>query len=201
MGYGGRPRSFDKESALRAAMLLFWERGFEQTGVEDLTKVMRISTSSLYSSFGDKRQLYLAALDLYRSSEGSYTKTTLEGNCSALESFRKLFVTAAKELTRPDQPRGCMLALSMTTSSPGFEELQSEVNRRRSDSLEVFRKRLVHAKANEEFAPSVDVNTLASYLMNTLLGLSLQARAGAGKAQLLKIGEFALRSWPSRSEC
>ncbi|MEG9438393.1 TetR/AcrR family transcriptional regulator [Edaphobacter sp. HDX4] len=196
MGYGGRPRKFERDGALETAMLLFWEHGFEQTGIDDLAKAMRISTSSLYSTFGDKRQLFLEALDLYRSGRGGYTKTTLEVGGSALDSFRRLFETAARELTRGDQPRGCMLTLSLPTFSQGLEELQVEVSRRRAESLDGFRKRLARAKREKDLPPFVDVNLLASFLMTTLMGMSLQARSGASRSHLLKIGELALQAWP-----
>ena len=57
MSQRGRPKTFDREEALEAAMLLFWERGFEQTSVDEVAEAMGIRTSSLYSSFGDKEAL------------------------------------------------------------------------------------------------------------------------------------------------
>ncbi len=79
---------------------------------------MGISTSSLYASFGDKEELFLAALDHYQSDRRQYTTITMESGTTARESFQALFQTAAVELTRVDQPRGCMLALALPTCSP-----------------------------------------------------------------------------------
>ena len=64
MATRGRPRTLEKDAALETAMLTFWQRGFEETGVDDLVRAMGISTSSLYSIFGDKEALFLSALDL-----------------------------------------------------------------------------------------------------------------------------------------
>ncbi len=193
----GRPRSFSKQVALEAAMLLFWKRGFEQTGVDDLVWAMGVSTSSLYSTFEDKEALFLAALDLYQSGRGRYTTTALTSGKSAQESFRNLLDIAAFELTRPGQPRGCMLALSMTTSSPGHEKLQKELKRRRALSAQEFLSRLKEAVLQKELPTSTDLDALASFLMTTLMGMSLQARSGATRQSLLKIADMALHAWPS----
>lgn len=192
----GRQKTFDREVALEAAMLLFWEQGFEQTTIDDLARAMGLSTSSLYSTFGDKEALFLSALDLYQASRGRYTTTALQGQRSALDAFQHLFEVAAHELTRPKQPRGCMLALSMMTSSPAYKKLQRELTRRRSISFQAFESRLQEAVRKKEISPSVDLSALASFLMTTLMGMSLQARGGAKKDDLLKVSMIALRAWP-----
>src|ERR1035438_2174233 len=63
----GRPLGFDREAALNEAMLLFWRHGFEATSVNDLTKAMGITPPSLYTAFGDKKQLFLEAIQRYLS--------------------------------------------------------------------------------------------------------------------------------------
>ena len=64
---GGRPRGFDEDAALDAAMRLFWQQGYEATGVADLTKAMGITTPSLYTAFGNKDELFRRAVDRYVS--------------------------------------------------------------------------------------------------------------------------------------
>jgi AcrR family transcriptional regulator len=192
----GRPKTFERETALTAAMLMFWQCGYEETGIDDLVRTMGISTSSLYSTFGDKEALFLAALDLYQSTRGSYTKTALEGSSLARDSFRSLFDIAAFELTRRDQPKGCMLALSMPTCSPNLEPLRGKINRKRALSLTGFRDRLKAAKDSGELPASVDIEILAEFLMTTLQGMSLRARSGVSREELLKVGRFALQIWP-----
>lgn len=192
----GRQKVFDRGVALEAAMLVFWEQGFEQTSIDDLARAMKLSTSSLYSTFGDKEALFLSALDLYQSGRGRYTTTSLEGALSARDAFQHLFEVAAYELTRPKQPRGCMLALSMMTSSPGYKALQKELKRRRAASARAFINRLEDAVREQELPDSSDIAALGSFLMTTLMGMSLQARNGATKNDLLRIASIALEAWP-----
>ena len=61
----GRPRAFDKNEALTAAMKVFWIKGYDGASMKDLTNAMKINSPSLYSVFGDKHALYLASIDNY----------------------------------------------------------------------------------------------------------------------------------------
>ena len=193
----GRPKTFDRETALDAAMLLFWERGFEQTSVDELAAAMGIRTSSLYSSFGDKEELFLAAVDHYRTGRGSiYDKVVNEGK-TAREGFTKLFKLAAKEMTRQDQPRGCMLSLALPTCSPKYDELQKELDRLRMISETIWINRLQAAVQSKEIPKSTNLRLLAAFFRTTLFGMTLQARAGASQSLLLEIGKLALQVWPS----
>ena len=196
MAARGRPKSFEKETALEQAMLIFWERGFEVTRVDDLATAMGISTSSLYASFGGKEKLFLAALDHYQGGRGRYTKATMESGETARDSFKNLFETAAVELTRADQPRGCMLALALPTCSPEMEPLRMKMNKRRGISFIRFSKRLATAVEDGEIKASYDIDSLALFFLTTLQGMSIQARTGASREKLTQVGKLAMQVWP-----
>jgi AcrR family transcriptional regulator len=199
MGQRGRPKCFDPETALEAAMLLFWERGFEQTSVDEVAAAMDLRTSSLYSSFGDKEALFLAAVNHYLSGRGRVFREAVKEGKTAREGFAKLFELSASELTRSDQPRGCLLWLALPTCSPKYEKLQSEMNRLRDVSEAGWLQRLQEAVRLKELPKNTDLDLLASYFRTTLAGMSLQARSGATKEQLMKVGKLALAIWPERS--
>jgi AcrR family transcriptional regulator len=63
----GRPLSFDREAALEKAMLAFWRHGYEGTSLAELTAAMEVTPPSVYAAFGDKKHLFLEAVDLYLS--------------------------------------------------------------------------------------------------------------------------------------
>lgn len=197
MSQRGRPKTFDREKALDAALLLFWEQGFEQTSVDEAAAAMGIGTSSLYSSFGDKEALFLAAIRQYLAGRGSvYNKAVKEAK-TAREAFSKLLQVSAVELTRPDQPRGCLLWLALPTCSPKYEKFQEQMNQLRDETEAVWLERLQEAVESGELPKSTDIRLFASYFRTTLAGMSLQSRSGATREQLMHIGKLAMGIWPA----
>ena len=73
-----RPKGFDEETALAAALEVFWEKGFEATSVQDLTERMGIQKASLYNTFGDKRALFVRALDAYSTDTIAWYRQILD---------------------------------------------------------------------------------------------------------------------------
>ena len=115
MATRGRPRTFDESTALDQAMRLFWERGYEAAGVDDLANAMGISMSTFYSTFGDKETLFLSALNKYEVEKRGYASEILDRPQSAFLAFQELFEEAAHQLTREDSPgAACSLSLSTT---------------------------------------------------------------------------------------
>jgi AcrR family transcriptional regulator len=199
MSQRGRPKCFDREKALDAALLLFWEQGFEQTSVDEVATAMGIGVSSLYSSFGDKEALFLAAVKHYQSGRGSvYNKAVIEGK-TAREGFSKLLEVSAIELTRSDQPRGSLLWLALPTCSPKYEKFREQLNQLRDQTEEVWLQRLREAVESKELPKSTDIRLLAAYFRTTLAGMSLQSRSGATRNQLMQIGKLAMEIWPASS--
>jgi AcrR family transcriptional regulator len=197
MNHRGRPKTFDREEVLEAAMLLFWDRGFEQTSIDELVAAMGIRTSSLYSSFGGKEALFLAAVNHYRAGRGSVYDTAVNEGETAKAGFTNLFRLSATEMVRRDQPRGCMLSLALPTCSPEYGNLQKELNRLQCLSETIWMNRLQEAVQSKEIPKSTDLRLLATFFRTTLMGMSLQARAGASMETLMAIGKLALQIWPS----
>ena len=102
-GKKGRPISFDRDAALEAAMLLFWERGYEGTSMADLTHAMGLNPSSIYAAFGDKHALFQLAVKRYMEKRAIYAGKALEE--PTLEKFiRALFSNTVAFLTTPGHP-------------------------------------------------------------------------------------------------
>jgi AcrR family transcriptional regulator len=181
-------------------MRLFWERGYEAAGVDDLANAMGISMSTFYSTFGDKETLFLSALNKYEVEKRGYAGEILDRPQSAFLAFQELFEEAAHQLTREDQPRGCMLTLALHNCSPELETLRGQLNTRRNGTIDAFELRLKAAQVSLEIAPETDIRGLAWFLANTLQGMSIQARAGATRKDLVKIAQWAMKAWPANSE-
>jgi len=105
----GRPAVFDRAAALKEAMKLFWERGYEGTSFDELIGAMGISASSFYNSFGNKEELYREATEAYLQSSGCWFLGNVnDETIDTRTAFARLFAATAREFTRNDLPLGCM---------------------------------------------------------------------------------------------
>ncbi|WP_129353985.1 TetR/AcrR family transcriptional regulator [Sorangium cellulosum] len=192
----GRPRCFDQEAALERAMLLFWDRGYEATSLDELSAAMGISPSSLYATFGGKEQLFRAAVDRYLARGGGSMDRIFAEEPTARGAVQRLLETAADEFTRSDQPSGCMIALAGTQCSPGARPVQDLVRGHREAWQASLQARIQRAIEGGELASDTDAAALATFYVTVLLGMSVHARDGASPEGLRAAVEAAMRAWP-----
>src|SRR5258705_10772394 len=105
----GRPRAFDRDEALERAIMVFWEHGFDATSIALLTEALGIGAPSLYAAFGNKRELFAAALDRYLHTYGAFTERALAEEPKPRGASERLLREAASAYTSPDHPRACLL--------------------------------------------------------------------------------------------
>jgi len=191
-GKTGRPISFDKDAALEAAMLLFWERGFEGTSMADLTQAMGLNPSSIYAAFGDKHALFSLAVKRYMDSRAQYATNALEE--PTLERvIRALFDSTVAFLTTPGHPSTCMTlagAMGCSVDAAPARELMTEIRKQNEVAM---RERLLQARKSGELSKDVNVDDYTRYLSSILAGLSIQAANGSTKAELKRTAQMALR--------
>jgi AcrR family transcriptional regulator len=178
-------------------MVLFWERGYEGVSVDDLTQAMGINPSSLYASFVSKEDLFFTALEKYEKDYGMYWVPILENTADAHEAFVRMFEAASRELTRPDLPRGCMMTLALLHSSSELDPLRRKLNKRRAAALDIITSRLRRAIKDGDLPPKTSLDNLAQMLMTVFQGMTVRARAGAGRKELLQAGRGAMDAWPT----
>jgi AcrR family transcriptional regulator len=191
-GKTGRPISFDKDAALEAAMLLFWERGYEGSSMADLTQAMGLNPSSIYAAFGDKHALFQLAVKRYMDSRAQYATKALHQ--PTLEKvIRALFDNTVAFLTAPGHPPTCMTlagAMGCSVDANPARDLLTEIRKQNEVAI---RKRLLQARKAGELAKDVNIDDYARYLSSILAGLSIQAANGSTKAQLHRTAQMALR--------
>lgn len=195
----GRPRAFDRDAALRQAMLLFWRKGYEATSISELTEAMGIGSPSLYAAFGSKDALYAEALRYY----GSTYEMLVWGNFNAAGTARDAVIAllmdsaAALSGSVVDIPCGCMVALS-TVGSEGHAELGELVRSQRSVTYERLKTRLDRAVTDGEISPTTDITGLARFLQTVQFGMSILARDGAGRMELEDVATVAIAGMDAR---
>ena len=194
-GRTGRPRSFDRDSALEQAMLTFWRFGYETTSIVDLTTAMGVTAPSLYAAFGDKKRLFLEAARRYAGDPG-IMMAEIDGAPSAYVAAREMLSAAATAFTGEATPKGCLLASATASGSAASADVQREVAGIRKAIDARLRARIGRDVAARLLPSDTDVPALAGLVIAVIQGMSALARDGTSRAGLLAIVEAALRAWP-----
>ncbi|MFJ5733737.1 TetR/AcrR family transcriptional regulator [Streptomyces paradoxus] len=190
----GRPRSFDRETALEKALLAFWEHGYEATSVSDLTRVMDIGAPSLYAAFGDKRSLFEEVVHMYGTRYGSFTDRALAEEPTARDAVERTLREAATAYTQPGHPHGCFVVHAATNCST--PEVEESLRDRRNANIAAFEIRIRADVAAGVLPPATDAAALARHTGAMIQGMSQQARDGASREELEAVAEIALSIWP-----
>lgn len=194
MSKRGRPRAFDRAAALRRAMEVFWERGYEGTSLGDLTAAMGINRPSLYAAFGCKEALFREAVELYGSAEGSATNRALREPTAraVVEAMLRGNVEAYLD---PKNPAGCMIVLAATLGSPESKGVRDHLAECRRSGQVALQRRLERGVAEGELPAGTDTAALAAFYTTLLQGLSIQARDGASRETLNAVVDNAMAAW------
>ncbi|MET9352353.1 MULTISPECIES: TetR/AcrR family transcriptional regulator [unclassified Streptomyces] len=190
----GRPRSFDRATALEAALLAFWEHGYEATSVSDLTRVMDIGAPSLYAAFGDKRSLFEEVVQEYGVRYGSFGERALAEEPTARAGIERMLREAAAEYTAPGRPHGCLVIHAAANCSTA--EVEESLRERRNANIAAIESRIGADMDEGVLPPDTDAAALARYTGAMIQGMSQQARDGASRAELEALAEIALAVWP-----
>lgn len=190
----GRPRSFDRATALEKALMAFWERGYEATSVSDLTGVMEIGAPSLYAAFGDKRSLFEEAVGLYGERYGAFGERALAEEPTARAAVERTLREAAAEYTAPGRPHGCMVIHAAANCST--PEVEESLRRRRNANIAAFERRIRADVDAGLLPPDTDAAALARHTGAMIQGMSQQARDGATREELQALAEIAMAVWP-----
>jgi AcrR family transcriptional regulator len=196
----GRPREFDREAALQAAMLLFWRKGFAATSMNDLCDAMDVRSPSLYAAFGGKEALYLEAIEHYVRTIGPSVWDKLAGGATARAGVESLLLAGADTLPKARaKPPGCMAMLSAVGDE--WPAMITDVVRKvRLEVLNQLRARLQAAVAEGELAAATDIDGLSRFYLGVFQGMAIQARDGASRAELRAVAAAAMAAWPGANE-
>jgi len=185
-----RPKQFDRHQALQKAIQLFSRQGFAATSTEDLMHVMSIGRQSMYDTFGDKRALFLKALEIYVTESVNSIAAELEKPGRALSAVQNALVTFA-EREDLSSAEGCMGLNAIAE----FGQRDREVTRITVDAARRLRQALMlafkRAKDQGGLAPNADDDSMADFFEMALAGIRMAAKGGKSRLALRNIAVFA----------
>lgn len=185
----GRPRQFTTEEALESATRVFWEKGYRGTSLDDLTAAMGINRPSLYATFGDKENLFLSAVDHYRTTYIKPKVAKLLEASSLRSGLTDFFAGMASVISTPDRsrPPGCLIACLLSEECCESEVIRNKLRELISGADDVFA--MVFDKHKNELNEHLSAKSAACLLTSTIHGVSTRARAGADIDELRQIAE------------
>ena len=187
-----RPKAFNPEEALDRATALFWRKGFAGASVADLVEALGVNRGSLYSTFKDKRALFLAALDRYDEREigatARHLRNTEGPGRERIQSLFDKFIRAVEE--RGDR-RGCLVCNTGVEFGIGDAEIASRIKSIHERLAGAFSVALA---ADPGFPTEPERrDRRAHFLTATLMGFHTMAKAGATPDTLRGIVRIAMR--------
>ncbi|GGO41255.1 MULTISPECIES: TetR/AcrR family transcriptional regulator [Streptomyces] len=192
-----RPRTFDEERALDAAMRAFWANGYEATSTQDLCEATGLGRSSIYNTFTSKHDLFRRALARYIDVMSVPQAEILEdAERPGLERIRALFarIVDTEFDYREDDERsiGCLTVNTVVELARRDPEAAALVERDLDFRLGLLRVALEAGRRDGTVTTGRDPDTLARFINATIGGMRVSAQAGAGRAVLESIADTAL---------
>ncbi|OKI09757.1 transcriptional regulator [Streptomyces sp. CB02923] len=185
-----RPRKFDEERAVDAAVSAFWAAGYEATSTQDLCEATGLGRSSIYNTFKSKHELFGRALDRYMAERNGELFALLESDLPVREKIRvHLRRIVDEECGGEDARRGCLVVNTAVEVAARDEEVAGELARDYRLRLEAIRAAVEAGQRDGDIDAGKDARTLAHLVIAAVGGLRVSARCGVGRAELEGIVE------------
>ncbi|MCE0743775.1 TetR/AcrR family transcriptional regulator [Acetobacter sicerae] len=198
MARTGRPREFDRDKALDAALTLFWTQGYEPTSLNQLKASMgNISPASFYAAFGSKETLFREVVQRYLETYGQVMTPLWDETLAPRDAIEQTLRRSARMQTTRSHPTGCLIVLGACNCSPENQSVQDLLAAERERSRQGIKACVDRAIANGELTASPTTETLPVLLATFLHGMACEARDGDRARKLDAAITTLMQVWDS----
>ncbi|NWG91970.1 MAG: TetR/AcrR family transcriptional regulator [Parvularculaceae bacterium] len=181
----GRPRRYDPEAALDAVLEVFWRAGYSAASLEDICLATGMNKPSVYAAFGDKRALYLRAINRYREISREQMREVFTRAAPVREILRSAYAKALDlYYSGHDTPLGCFMVGAVVNDAVGDPEIRSALDEGLRQFDRAFARSIERAQEAGEISAEKDPETLGKLATAVLYYLSARSRAGESRATL-----------------
>jgi len=191
-GHVGRPREFDEDEVMSKIMGVFWQHGYEGTGLADIMKATGLQKGSLYKAFGSKHGMYIKALKQYEHMVVDGGVTMLTTSTERPEIRLKTFMSAPIEAAWKDRDwRGCFLCNASVDHAAMDDETRQQVKRGYEKLEKALRVPIAQIQPKW---PTSKVAQMAQLLLSVYAGMRVMARSAVERQRLEGARDMALAS-------
>lgn len=177
----GPEKQFDPEVALSKAMEVFWARGYEAASLSELLEHMGIGKKSLYDTFGNKRSLFLKALNYYAQTEVKFIRDRLLAAGSPLANLEQVLQNLQQ---RQPRSQGCMLGTNIADFDTDETEIASILCHHLQTLEDAYCTVIDRAQKAGEISSAINSRNVARMLLCTTQGMALLGRVVEDEALL-----------------
>lgn len=182
----GRPREFDLDEAIKGAMQIFWDRGYHDASLPDLLAGMKLSKGSFYKAFGDKKSVFLRALELYTDDGVRNVQEALRSDPSPKAAIRNALVRYADLSSGSKGIRGCFAVLTAAEMLPGDADVADLIKRLFARLQDLFASTVAKGQAAGEIRNSRDPGVVAHFIVSHAQGMRIFGKVGSRRDEMLK---------------
>lgn len=179
-----RTREFEEIEVLDKAVELFWEKGYTATSANDLVDRLGLSRSSLYSTYGDKRTLYLRALDRYKKRNVNAMIKMVKQSDNLPETIEQIFKMVVDQDLRAKVPKGCLMVNSSVELGPHDQQIAKIVSDHERNVETAFEAAILKGQEKGQISKAHSAKALARFLYNNISGLRVAVKSKVGKATM-----------------
>nr|WKF61319.1 HTH-type transcriptional repressor ComR [Paraburkholderia busanensis] len=190
----GRPREFDIDEVTRAAGRVFWQQGYHATSIEMLCQSTGLFRASLYSAFGDKHGLLVAAFGQYAEGAIARVKERLEGAASPREALRQALLHYTKVSVKLSQRHGCFITNAAIELLPADEALRPHVETTLRRIATHLAAAVVRGQQAGEFDSTLDEQAVSTYLLCVIQGFRVLGKAHFHEEDLVPVVDMTMRA-------
>ncbi|MFT4265838.1 MAG: TetR/AcrR family transcriptional regulator [Xenophilus sp.] len=188
----GRARSFDRDDVLDRAVDIFWERGYDGTGIQEICRVTGLNPGSVYAAFSDKHGLFIEALKRYMAVVSSQAIERLNGSPSGRAGIAGYYEALINAMVDGKRQWGCLVTNSIVEFAMRDPQISEAFQLHLARLETAFASAIERAKQEGELAFDVNAGETASFLVCTAQGLNVLAKTRPGRKVLDAIARQAL---------
>ncbi|WIO74217.1 TetR/AcrR family transcriptional regulator [Porticoccaceae bacterium LTM1] len=189
-----RTREFNPKEVIEKAVYLFWEKGYTDTSMDDLVKCTGVSRYGIYGEFGNKRELFLAALEHFQEKFTRELIQDLSHPDAGVVELRAYFQRLQEHGKTPESQMGCFMCNTAVELSNVDEEIGQRIRELFEKLRQVFLRALKNAQREGDIDSQMDLDEYASYLLGIQLGMAMVARSGIPEQRMKQYFDVALQA-------